>query len=99
LYIFETVLHKSQQLQSGNKTVNMYINRQYSKKKLALTYLELQKLELQFSLSKLEESKIDLEFMLFHLENERQRAIISHKRQVLMLEIDLEEKKKLSPFV
>ena len=75
------------------------MNTRHFEKRVALTRVQSQKLNLQLHVSFVEEAEIDHKTIVDHLASERIRKNVLYQMKLLMLEIELEEKRKLWPFV
>ena len=85
------------QLVSNDRTDTM--NTRHLEKRVTLTKVKSQKLNLQLQVSLIEEAEIDHKTIIDYLASERIQKNVSHRLRLLMLEIELEEKRKLWPFV
>ena len=82
---------------SNNGTDTM--NTRHLEKRVALTKVQSQKLDLQLHVSLIEEAEIDHKTILDYLASERTRKNTLHRMRLVMLEIELEEKRKMWPSV
>ena len=85
------------QLVSNDRTDTM--NTRHLEKRVTLTRVKSQKLNLQLHASLIEEAEIDHKTIIDYLASERIKKNVSHRLRLLMLEIELEEKRKIWPFV
>ena len=85
------------QSSSNDGTDNM--NTRHLEKRVALTRVQSQKLNLQLHVCFVEEAEIDHKTIVDFLASERIQKNVIYQMKLLMLEIELEEKRKLWPFV
>ena len=85
--------------QSSSNDGTDTMNTRHLEKRVALTRVQSQKLNLQLHVCFIEEAETDHKTIVDHLASERIRKKVSHHMRLLMLEIELEEKRKFWPCV